>query len=69
MFPRERDTYSVFIDEREVIEGKEKMMIEEVLLGFGEKEVERMREVKMTNSYFLFRPYKYKIILIDVIRK
>ncbi|KAG4906191.1 hypothetical protein AAZX31_20G004600 [Glycine max] len=44
-FPRERDTYSVFIDEREVIEGKEKMMIEEVLLGFGEKEVERMREV------------------------
>ncbi|CAJ1932917.1 unnamed protein product [Sphenostylis stenocarpa] len=42
-FPTKRDTYSVFIDEREVNEGKKK--IEDVLLGIEEEEVAKMREV------------------------
>ena len=42
-FPTERDTYSVFIEEREVNEGKKR--IEDVLVGIEEKEVEKMREV------------------------
>jgi len=42
-FPTERDTYSVFIDEREVNEGKKR--IEDVLAGIEEKEVAKMREV------------------------
>ncbi|BAT98756.1 hypothetical protein LR48_Vigan06g139000 [Vigna angularis] len=42
-FPTERDTYSVFIDEREVNEGKKR--IEDVLAIIEEKEVEKMREV------------------------
>ncbi|TKY69115.1 Xyloglucan galactosyltransferase KATAMARI1-like [Spatholobus suberectus] len=41
--PTERDTYSVFIDEREVGEGKKG--IEAVLMGVSGEEVKRMQEV------------------------
>ncbi|RDX95237.1 putative xyloglucan galactosyltransferase GT17, partial [Mucuna pruriens] len=41
--PVERDAYSVFIDEREVVHGNKR--IEEVLMGLSGEEVQRMREV------------------------
>ncbi|XP_020217405.1 probable xyloglucan galactosyltransferase GT17 [Cajanus cajan] len=41
--PAERGSYSVLIEEREVVEGKRS--IEEILMSVSEEEVERMREV------------------------